>query len=145
RRVGGKLGRLGKVADANEDDLMGVRDIGPEVASSVHEYFEESRNRKVVERLARKLDIRPPTVAAATGRAHLRDKTFVLTGTLDSMSREDAERRIMAAGGKVTSAGSRKTDYVVAGAEPGSKLRKANELKVKVLDEKEFSTLLAGG
>jgi DNA ligase (NAD+) len=83
-------------------------------------------------------------VEAADGRAALRDKSFVLTGTLDSMTREEAEQRILAAGGRVTSAVSRKTDFVVAGAEPGSKLRKALELGVKTLDEREFRNLLGG-
>jgi DNA ligase (NAD+) len=129
--------------NASEDELRAVRDIGPEVARSIREYFDEPRNRKAVERLACELKIAPP-VEAADGRAALRDKSFVLTGTLDSMTREEAEQRILAAGGRVTAAVSRKTDFVVAGAEPGSKLRKALELGVKTLDEREFRNLLGG-
>ena len=82
--------------------------------------------------------------AAPQGRAALRDKSFVLTGTLETMTREEAEQRIRAAGGRVTSAVSRKTDFVVAGAEAGSKLRKAAELGVKTLDEQAFMAMLGG-
>ena len=111
-----------------------MRDIGNEVAHSIREYFDEPRNLKAVKRLIKILDVEAP--AAVEGRGALRDKTFVLTGTLESMTREEAERKIMAAGGRVTSSVSRKTDFVVAGAEPGSKLKKAQDLGVRVLDEK---------
>jgi len=127
--------------DASEGDLSAVRDIGTEVAHSIREYFDEPRNRKAVERLAAKLRIAAPP-AALEGRGALRDKSFVLTGTLESMTREEAEQKILAAGGRVTSAVSRKTDYVVAGAEAGSKLKKAAELGVPVLDEAAFLKLL---
>jgi len=126
--------------NATEDDLRAVRDIGAEVARSIREYFDEPRNRKAVERLARELKITP--TEAVEGRGALRDKSFVLTGALESMTREEAERKILAAGARVTSAVSRKTDFVVAGADPGSKLRKAQELGVKTLDESEFLRLL---
>jgi DNA ligase (NAD+) len=128
--------------DASEDDLRAVRDIGEEVAHAIREYFDEPRNREAVERLARELDIQAPA-ESANGRGALRDKTFVLTGSLETMTREEAERRIMAAGGRVTSSVSRKTDFVVAGTDPGSKLRKARDLGVRVLDEAELAKLLA--
>jgi DNA ligase (NAD+) len=130
------------LAAASEDDLLGVRDIGMEVAHSIREYFDEPRNLKAVKRLIKLLDVAVPAVVE--GRGALRDKTFVLTGTLESMTREEAERRIMAAGGRVTSSVSRKTDFVVAGAEAGSKLKKAQDLGVKILDEEGFESVLAG-
>ena len=121
--------------DASEDDLRAVRDIGAEVAASLRAYFDEPRNREAVKRLLALLEIQP-LPAPAEGRGALRDKSFVLTGTLEGMTREEAEQRILAAGGRVTSAVSRKTDFVVAGADPGSKLRKATDLGVKTLDER---------
>lgn len=126
---------------ATADDLLAVRDIGGEVARSIGEYFAEPRNRRAVERLMAELAIQPPP-APPQGRGALRDKTFVLTGTLAGLTREEAERRILASGGRVTSSVSRKTDFVVAGADPGSKLRKAQEFSVKILDEAEFVELL---
>src|SRR5579863_1675088 len=129
---------------ASEDDLRAIRDIGDEVARSIREYFDEPRNSKAVERLLEHLTIRPVAVPS-DGRAALRDKSFVLTGGLESMTREEAERKILAAGGRVTSSVSRKTDFVVAGADPGSKLRKAQELGVRTLDESAFVKLLEGG
>src|SRR5713101_3282648 len=126
--------------DASEDELLSVRDIGPEVAHSIREYFDEPCNRKAVERLVEYLEIEMPP--QAEGHGALRDKSFVLTGSLATMSREEAERKIMAAGGRVTSSVSRKTDYVVAGSDAGSKLRKASELGVRTLDENELLKLL---
>jgi DNA ligase (NAD+) len=129
---------------ASEDDLRAVRDIGDEVARSIREYFDEPRNSKAVERLLKHLDLKPLAAPPTQGRAALRDKSFVLTGTLETMTREEAEQKIRAAGGRVTSAVSRKTDFVVAGSEAGSKLRKAAELGVKTLDEQAFMAMLGG-
>ena len=129
---------------ASEDDLRAVRDIGDEVARSIREYFDEPRNRKAVERLMKHLDLKPLQAPRRTGAPRSRDKSFVLTGTLETMTREEAEQKIRAAGGRVTSTVSRKTDFVVAGAEPGSKLRKATELGVKTLDEQALTAMLGG-
>jgi DNA ligase (NAD+) len=142
RQLALKFKTMEALVAASEDDLLSVRDIGVEVARSIREYFGERRNLKVVERLIKILDVKAPAEAQRRGPA--RDKTFVLTGTLESMTREEAERIIMAAGGRVTSSVSRKTDFVVAGAEPGSKLKKAKDLGVKVLDEKGLRSILAG-
>ncbi|HEY6417453.1 MAG TPA: NAD-dependent DNA ligase LigA [Candidatus Binataceae bacterium] len=143
RQLALKFRTMEALAAASEDDLLAVRDIGAEVARSIREYFDEPRNMRAVQRLIKELVIEAPP-APAHGRAALRDKTFVLTGSLATMSREDAERSILAAGGRVTSSVSRKTDFVVAGAEPGSKLRKATELGVRVLDEQQLVALLGG-
>jgi DNA ligase (NAD+) len=142
RQLARRFKTVGELIAASEDDLRAIRDIGPEVARSIREYFDEPRNAKAVARLAQLFELKPPV--EAQGRGALRDKSFVLTGTLGTMSREDAERKILAAGGRVTSSVSRKTDYVVAGAEPGSKLRKANEFGVKVLAEQDLIALLGG-
>jgi DNA ligase (NAD+) len=142
RQLALKFKTMDALAAAAEDDLLGVRDIGMEVAHSIREYFDEPRNLKTVKRLTKILDVEAP--AEIEGRGPARDKTFVLTGTLESMTREEAERKIMAAGGRVTSSVSRKTDFVVAGAEPGSKLKKAKDLGVRVLDEKGLASILAG-
>jgi DNA ligase (NAD+) len=143
RQLALKFKTMDALAEASEDDLLGVRDIGNEVAHSIREYFDEPRNLKAVKRLIKILEVEVPAVVE--GRGALRDKTFVLTGTLESMTREEAERRIMAAGGRVTSSVSRKTDFVVAGAEPGSKLKKAQDLGVRVLDEKGLQSVLSVG
>jgi DNA ligase (NAD+) len=142
RQLALKFKTMDALVNASEDDLLGVRDIGNEVAHSIREYFDEPRNLKTVKRLIKILEVEAP--AEVEGRGALRDKTFVLTGALESMTREEAERKIMAAGGRVTSSVSRKTDFVVAGAEPGSKLKKAKDLGVRVLDEKGLESILAG-
>jgi DNA ligase (NAD+) len=139
RQLALRFGNLRALTMADEDELRAVRDIGPEVARSIREYFDEPRNRHAVERLAQELKIAVP--ATENQRSRLRDCSFVLTGTLATMTREEAQEKILAAGGRVTSSVSRKTDFVVVGAEPGSKLRKARELGVKTLDEPEFVKL----
>jgi DNA ligase (NAD+) len=123
------------------DDLQKVPDIGPKVAESIHRWFHEQRNIKFLERLAKAgviVTAEPRT--AAHGK--LAGKTFVLTGTLESMSREEAKEKIRARGGEASESVSKKTDYVVAGSEPGSKYEKAQKLGVKIIDEKEFSRML---
>jgi DNA ligase (NAD+) len=143
RQLAIRFRTLGELIEASEEELLSVRDIGEEVARSIREYFDEPRNRRAVERLAELLDI-APVAAPVDGREALHGKTFVLTGGLETMTRDEAERRILAAGGRVSASVSRKTDFVVAGADPGSKLRKAQELGVKVLDEREFLKLFEG-
>jgi DNA ligase (NAD+) len=130
---------LERVMNASDEELMEVRDIGPEVAKSIHQFFAEKQNRKVIQRL---LDagVRPAAVARPTGP--LVGKKLVLTGGLGSMTRPEAQRRIEALGGRVVSSVSKETDYVVAGADPGSKLTKAKKLGVAILEEPAFLNLL---
>ena len=120
-----------------------VPDVGPVVASRIRAFFDETHNREVITRL-RKAGIhwKETEPRAAPGDGRLAGKTFVLTGTLSSMTRDDAKGRIQALGGKVTGSVSKKTDFVVYGDKAGSKLRKAQDLNVEMLDEEQFESLL---
>jgi len=136
------FGSLDRLMDAPLDELLQVADVGPVVASSIRSFFDQPHNREVAEQL-RAAGITWPEHQAALGPQPLLGKTLVLTGTLLTLSREDAKARVEAAGGKVAGSVSKKTDYVVAGAEAGSKLSKAQELGVAVLDEAGLLALLA--
>ena len=138
------FGSLERLMQANEEALRQVRDIGPAVALSIAQFFSEAHNREVIE-LMRARGVHwqegAPGPAAA---AKLAGKAFVLTGTLPTMSREAAKELIEAQGGKVAGSVSGKTDYVVAGVEAGSKLDKAKQLGIAVLDEAALLQLLKG-
>jgi DNA ligase (NAD+) len=131
-----------KLQEASEDDLLAVRDIGPEVARSIREYFDESHNTKALERLLHNARFEFEPIAEPSGRGPLRDKTVVLTGSLKQWTRSEAEQKVLAAGGRISSSVSRKTDFVVAGEDAGSKLRKARDFGVKVIDEDELKRML---
>ncbi|MEI6500218.1 MAG: NAD-dependent DNA ligase LigA [Armatimonadota bacterium] len=136
------FGGMQALMDATSEQLEAVAGIGPEIAGQVHEFFAQDRNREVVERLLA-AGVAPQAPVRPTLRSGgLTGKTFVLTGGLEGFTREQAAEAIAARGGKVTSSVSKKTDYVVAGADPGSKLAKAQELGVTVLDEAGFVALL---
>lgn len=129
---------------ATAAEIEQVPDIGPITAGHVHAFLAEKRNAKVIDNLIR-LGLRWPEARRPAARSDaLSGKTFVLTGALASMSRDDAGDRIRERGGKVSGSVSKKTDYVVVGAEPGSKLRKATELGVTILDEDEFLRMIGG-
>ncbi|MFZ5540172.1 MAG: NAD-dependent DNA ligase LigA, partial [Pseudomonadota bacterium] len=137
------FGSLDALMAADEAALLEVPDVGPVVAASIVRFFAEPHNREVIAQL-RAAGVRwregPAAKRAAAGP--LAGKTFVLTGTLPTWTRDEAKERIEAAGGKVAGSVSKKTDYVVAGAEPGSKLEKARELGVAVIDEEGLRRLL---
>ena len=136
------FGKLDAIMDASEEALLQVPDVGPVVAQSIRTFFEQPHNREVVEQL-RACGLRweegEPSPAA---QLPLAGKTFVLTGTLPTLSRDEAKDMLEAAGAKVAGSVSKKTDYVVAGEEAGSKLDKARELGITVLDEAGLRALL---
>lgn len=130
------------VKELENEALRQVPDIGPEAAASIAEFFREPHNQSVIQAL-HKAGVHWPEGAVRTaGPGPLSGKTFVLTGTLVGMTRDQAKERIQALDGKVSGSVSKKTDYVVAGAEPGSKLTDARRLGIPVLDESELENLL---
>jgi len=138
------FGKFDRVLDASVEQLLEVPDVGPTVAQSIRTFFQQAHNREVVEQLRAAgvhWDEHEGAVADTAPRP-LAGKTFVLTGSLPTWSRDEAKALIEAAGGKVSGSVSKKTDYVVAGEEAGSKLDKARELDLAVLDEAGLRALL---
>jgi DNA ligase (NAD+) len=143
--LAGAFGDLDPILAASRERLEAVDGVGPILAESVVAFFADDRNRAEVDRL-RELGVRwPKEKPRKSGEGPLAGKAFVLTGTLPDWTRDEAKEKIEAAGGRVTSSVSKKTDYVVAGDEPGSKLRKAEQLEIEVLDQAGLEKLLAGG
>jgi len=138
------FGSMDALMDASLDDLLQVRDVGPVVAQSIHQFFSQPHHREVVAQL-RACGVEWAESAGSVAEPQrLAGQTFVLTGTLPNWSRDEAQAAIEAAGGKVSSSVSKKTHYVVAGSDAGSKLAKAQELGVTVLDEAGLRALLNG-
>jgi len=140
--LAGAFGTMDALLGASKEQLQAVPDIGPVVAAAVHDYFAQPANQHLIaelEALGLRMDA---PVTAAAGPGPLSGKTFVLTGTLSTMSREEASEAIQSRGGKVTGSVSKKTDHVVVGADPGSKLTKAEALGISVLDETAFRKLV---
>ena len=136
------FGNLDAVMAASEELLLAVADVGPIVAKSLHTFFAQDHNREVVEQLRACGVTWEEGAPAAVAPKPLSGKTFVITGTLPTLGRDEAKDRLEAAGAKVAGSVSKKTDYVVAGAEAGSKLVKAQELGIAVIDEAELLALL---
>jgi DNA ligase (NAD+) len=147
---------LDELMRVSYERLMEIHEIGPETAKSIITFFEEGHNKKVIEKL-KKAGVKtvvsgqfgargthPVDGSQWMGRvSSLKDKQFVLTGTLSEFTRDEAKELIENLGGRITSTVSKKTDYVIAGAEPGSKYDKAKELDIKILNEAEFKRLIS--
>lgn len=137
-------GKLKAIMAADEENLQEVQDVGPIVAARIHAFFAEAHNRQVIKRLIDAgLSWPEFEPVSEPGDGPLAGKVFVLTGTLGSMTRDEAKDRIQAAGGKVSGSVSGNTDYVVAGDKAGSKLTKAQKLEVPILNEVELEKLLS--
>ena len=136
------FGQLDKLMHATADEVEQVPDIGPVVSAHVAAFLASPEHRKVIKRLQEEgvkwPDVQRPSIEGQP----FAGQTFVITGTLESMTREQAQEALIALGAKVSGNVSKKTSVVVAGAEPGSKLRKAEELGVRVLNEQQFLALL---
>ena len=149
RMVGERTGQLlaehfpslDELAEAKEDQLFEVTEVGPKVAAAIAEFFSESANQKIIKKLD-KAGVRPTAEKRVMKSQKFAGKSFVFTGSLTNRSREEAGQLVMQHGAKVSGSVSKKTDYVVVGADPGSKYDKAKELGVPVLTEPEFEKLL---
>jgi DNA ligase (NAD+) len=135
------FGSIDKIAHANAEELTEVGEVGPKIAESIAEFFSESANQKLIKRL-REAGINPKVERKVPKSDKLADQTFVFTGTLAHYSREEAGAMVVEHGGKVIGSVSKKTSYVVVGADPGSKYDKAQELGVTILDEAGFEKLI---
>jgi DNA ligase (NAD+) len=137
-----QFGSLPRLLEVTEEELREVREIGPEISASLASFFQEERNRQVIARLLeRGLTIAPQELPTSGSQA-LSGQTFVFTGGLEHYSRDQAKELVERHGGSVSSSVSKKTSYVVAGADPGSKLDQARKLGVKILSEGEFTALV---
>ena len=134
------FGRLEAVMSADRDTLQRAPNVGPSMAEDIHAFFHQKRNREVIEELLR-AGVRPAASRRRAGSA-ISGKAFVLTGGLESMTRDEAKNRLLELGAQVTESVSKKTDYVVVGAEPGTKADKARALGIKTIDEEQFLRLI---
>jgi DNA ligase (NAD+) len=140
RSLARSFGNLQLIMDADEDVLQDIQDIGPVVAKHITHFFAQPHNQRVIERLLKEIEIQSP--AASEKKQVLAGKTFVITGTLSDMTRDEAKQLLQAAGAKVSGSVSAKTDYLLAGEKAGSKLARAEKLGVEVIDEAGLRQLL---
>ena len=138
------FGGLDAIMDASEEELLGVPDVGPIVAAHIHAFFAEQRNRKVIADVRKRGVVWKDSAPQRASEGPLAGKTAVLTGSLTSLTRDEAKDKLEALGAKVAGSVSKKTSFVVAGAEAGSKLAKAEELGVEVWDEAKLTEFLRG-
>src|SRR5690606_29588776 len=137
-----EFGTLEPLLEADERRLQEVPDVGPVVASSIHAFFKEPHNREVIEKLRLAGIHWPAIVPRPKTELPLAGKTFVITGTLSSMTRDEAKAQLQALGAKVAGSVSKKTDAVIVGTDAGSKAAKAEELGIRLLSEVEFRDLV---
>jgi DNA ligase (NAD+) len=142
--LAGHFGDLGALASATGEEIQAVPGIGPETAESITGWFARRRNQKLLEKL-KAAGVWPRAIRSASGRRPLKGKTFVITGTLPNLSREAAKDLIEKHGGKVAGSVSARTDYLVMGEEPGSKLDRARALGVKTIEASELERLIQQG
>jgi DNA ligase (NAD+) len=135
------FGSLNALMRASRETLEAIPNVGPSMAEDIHNFFREKHNREIIRRLF-KAGVKPIAPPQRRKASALIGKTFVLTGGLESMARDEAKQQLQALGAKVASSVSRKTDYVVIGTDPGSKATKAAELGIKTLNEKQFLKLI---
>lgn len=141
--LAGWFGKLDAIASASEEELVAVPDVGPVVASRIRSFFDETHNTDVIDKLRASGVHWPESEPRQTpGDGPLSGKTFVLTGTLSNMTRDEAKQKIQALGGKVTGSVSKNTDYVAYGEKAGSKLAKAQQLEIETLDENQLLELI---
>jgi DNA ligase (NAD+) len=137
-----EFGSIEAIENATQEELEKVQEVGPKVAASVHDFFQNEKNRALIQRLA-ELGLKL-TAEKKQRTSQLEGLTFVLTGTFPTLSREETKEKIESAGGKVSGSVSKKTSYVIAGEEAGSKLTKAQELQIPILDEAGLFALISG-
>jgi len=132
------LGSMEKLKKAGLEDFEKIMDIGPVVAASIFEWFNDKQNQKFLDKLLTQVQV----IKVKGESSKLQGKTFVFTGTLEGIEREAAKEKVRSLGGNISESVSKKTDFVVAGAEAGSKLEKAQKLGVKVMDEQQFLEMI---
>ncbi|MDR1167318.1 MAG: NAD-dependent DNA ligase LigA [Heliobacteriaceae bacterium] len=140
--LAGEFGTIEKLAKADENSLSEINGIGPVMAKDIYEFFHNKKNIKMIKDL-KALGVNPAPFATAVSDK-LKGRTFVLTGTLQNMTRNQASEKIKQMGGRTSSSVSANTDYLVAGVNPGSKLEKAEKLSVIILNEEEFTNIVKG-
>jgi DNA ligase (NAD+) len=137
------FGTMQRIADAPQVELEQIHEVGPKLAESIHAFFHDADNRQLIQRLeAAGINMKSETADKPRLAQVFAGKTFVLTGTLEGLTREEAEELIQQRGGRVSKSVSGKTSYVLAGADPGSKLDKAKALGIELLDEPQFRRML---
>jgi len=136
-----KIDNLFDLQDKNSEDLANIPEIGHKIAESIVLFFKKEENLEIIQKL-KDADVNLSSQEKIAGKRTLREIQFVLTGTLEHFTREEAKNAIERLGGRVTGNVTKKTDYLVLGKEPGQKYKKAKEMNVNIIEEKEFKEML---